>query len=221
MSRDINIRKHFKWILLFWQLMLVAIVGAVSKDAWYSIVISLIGVFFNLLVSYNIGYGFLFGFVYAITNGIAAYYSQVYATFGFMIIMQAPFALYSFCSWQKNKNGSETALKSMTPIKMICMIMFIIGLFFASYFLLKALNGEGTLPDTFFFVFSVTACILLAFRYKIAFIITLLSALCGTILWFYLYNSSGVGLSIGVFYAIVSVNSIIGIIKNYGKSKTL
>lgn len=143
MSKDINIRKHFKWILLLGQLMLVAIVGAVSKDAWFSIVISLIGVLFNLLVSYNIGYGFLFGFVYAITNGTAAYYSQVYATFGFMIIMQAPFALYSFYSWQKNKNGSETALKSMTPVKMICMIVFIIGLFFASYFLLKALNGEG------------------------------------------------------------------------------
>lgn len=214
-----KIIKHSKWIMLALQLILIAVVGLVSKDVWYSVIISLIGVVFNLLVSYNIGYGFLFGFVYAITNGIIAYYSQIYATFGFMIIMQAPFALYSFYAWQKNKSGEMTVLKNMSIIKFILMVVFIAILFTAGYFLLSWLNSAQTLPDTFFFVFSVTACLLLALRYKMAFIITLLSGVCGTVLWFYEFSSSGIGLSIGVFYAIVTINSIIGVIKNYSKPK--
>lgn len=215
------VKKDSKWILMLGQLILIAVVGLVCKDAWYSICISLVGVVFNLLVSYNIGYGFLFGFVYAIINGINAYFSQIYATFGFMIIMQAPFALYSFYIWHKNRNQSETPLKNMTKPKLAIMFAFIVVVAIGSYFLLKALKSAEIIPDTIFFVFSVTACILLALRYKIAFIITLFSGLGGTVLWFYHYASSGVGLSIGVFYLIVTLNSVIGIIKNYGRKKAI
>lgn len=215
------VKKDSKWILMLGQLILIAVVGLVCKDVWYSICISLVGVVFNLLVSYNIGYGFLFGFVYAIINGIIAYFSQIYATFGFMIIMQAPFALYSFYIWHKNRNQSETLLKNMTKPKLAIMFAFIVVVAIGSYFLLKALKSAEIIPDTIFFVFSVTACILLALRYKIAFIITLFSGLGGTVLWFYHYASSGVGLSIGVFYLIVTLNSVIGIIKNYGRKKAI
>lgn len=211
------LRKNSKWILMVAQLILIAVVGIVCKDVWYSITISLVGVIFNLLVSCNIGYGFLFGFIYAIINGINAYFSQIYATFGFMIIMQAPFALYSFYIWHKNRNQSETPLKNMSKPKFAIMCAFIAVVAVGSYFLLEALKSAEIIPDTIFFVFSVTACILLAFRYKIAFIITLFSGLGGTVLWFYHYASSDVGLSIGVFYLIVTLNSIIGIIKNYGR----
>lgn len=206
---------YFKWVLLLLQIAIVALAGVLGKDKWYVICISIIGVVFNLLVSYNISYGFLVGFVYALLNGVNAYYSNIYATFGFMIIMQAPMAIYSFYAWRRNKssdNTNKTVLKIMsTPLKIALVFsMIVVGV--ASYFMMKALNSADIIPDTIFFVFSVTACIMLALRYKIAYIVTLLSGLGGTVLFAITQN-----ISLSVFYAIVTINSVIAIYTNYKK----
>ena len=205
---------YFKWVLLAVQMIIVAVAGFLGKDEWYVICISLIGLIFNLLVSYNISYGFLVGFVYAILNGVNAYYGKIYATFGFMIIMQAPMALYSFYSWQRNKSvGSiETTLKNMSLALTLAMVAGMVILGVGSYFLMLAVKSKDIIPDTIFFVFSVSACILLALRFKVAYIVTLLSGLGGTILFAVTGN-----ISLSVFYAIVSINSIIGIVNNYKK----
>lgn len=211
-----------KILLLILQIAIIVASGILANDVWYSIVISIVGIIFNMLVSFNISYGFLFGFVYAIINGIYAYYSKIYATFGFMIIMQAPMALYSFYSWFKNKKSgqAETQLKTMRKksVFLLCVFMVCIGV--ASYFLLNSLNSENIIPDTIFFAFSVTACVLLALRYKIAYIITLFSGAGGVVLYSVQMFSSGRGLSIAVFYGLVTVNSIIGVINNYLKKQS-
>lgn len=211
---------NFKWILLVLQSILIISIGIISKDMWYSIITSLLGVCFNLLVSYNISYGFIFGVLYAVANGVNAYFGKIYATFGFMVIMQAPVAIYSFYIWQKNKTNNETTLKAMSKLKLTLLTFSIIIIGVASYFLLNALHSENIIPDTIFFVFSVVACILLALRYKIAYIITLLSGLGGTVLWIFQMITTGNGASIAVFYIIVTINSVIAIIKNYYKKSS-
>ena len=60
--------KKFALLLLI-QAVFIVFAGLLSGDIWYSIAISLIGVVFNFLVSINRPVGFLFGFLYAVTNG--------------------------------------------------------------------------------------------------------------------------------------------------------
>lgn len=213
----------FKIALMVLQMAIVVLCGVFGGDVWYAILISIVGIIFNMLVSFNISYGFLFGFVYAIANGVYMYFAKTYATFGFMIVLQAPMAIYSFYSWQKNKNNkkSETQLKIMSKKMIAILAVFVVAVAVGSYFLLKALNSANIIPDTIFFVFSVTACILLALRYRNAYIVTLFSGLGGTILYTFQMITQGIGLSIAAFYGLVTINSVIAIVNNYKKSRAV
>lgn len=208
-------------LILSAQVLAVALTGILAKDVWYSIVIALVGISFNMLVSLNNSYGFLVGFVYAIASGIFAYFSESYATFGFMIIMQAPMAIFSFISWRKSSMENLPALKKINSCKAIILLVSLILVGVASYYLLNWIGGSNILQDSIFFVFSVLACVLLALRYKIAYIITLFSGLGGVLLWTVNMWENGEGVSMMVFYIIVCLNSIFAIWNNYFKKKSL
>lgn len=205
--------------LLSLQMVVIFLSGLLSKDTWYAIAISLIGLVFNFLVSINRPVGFLFGFAYAITNGALSFYTGVYATFGFMIFLQAPMALYSYFSWGKKQKQGEGRLKRMTwkGILSLCISMLALG--GVMYAVLGWLNSTAVLVDDIFFVFSVSACLLLAFRYKNAYIVTLLSGLGGTALWTYQMITVHKGFSLAAFYLLVSINSIIAIHQQYIKNQ--
>lgn len=204
--------------LLSLQAVVIALTGLLSGDVWYSIVISLIGVVFNFLVSINQPVGFLFGFAYAITNGALSFYTGVYATFGFMIFLQAPMALYSYFSWGKKQRQGRGELRRMTGKGIVALCISMLTLGTVMYAILGWLNSAAVLVDDIFFVFSVSACLLLAFRYKNAYIVTLLSGLGGTALWTYQMIMMNNGFSLSVFYLIVSVNSVIAIYQQYIKN---
>lgn len=128
-------------------------------------------------------------------------------------------AVYSFFKWKRKKSGGEEIMKKMTPawIVGLCVLMALLGV--GSYFALGKLGGSAVITDTIFFVFSVTACLLLAGCFKNAYILTLLSGLGGTALWLYQLINQGVGLSVAVFYIIVSINSIIAVYQQYFSKK--
>ena len=205
-------KKHIALLIL--QLAAVVASGVISGDAVYAIGNAVIGVVFNFLVSLNFSAGFLFGFIYAVTNGILAYQTKVYATFVFMILLQAPMAIYSFAKWHSKKQADITMkVMNRKQISLLCLFMVLLG--FIMYFVLYRLNSSSVVFDDFFFVFSVTACLLLAFYYKNAYVITMLSGLFGTVLWSYQYAAAQQGLSVAVFYLIVFINSIIAVYQQY------
>ena len=169
----------------------------------------------------NIASGFLFGFVYAVCNGILAWQTNVYATFVFMIFMQAPMALYSFWKWHGKKKETEAIMKKMNRRELTFMIVGAIVLFAIMAGILSAVNGAlnaNVLFDTFFFVCSVTACIGLAACYKNAYIVNLGSGIGGTILWLYKAITMETGISMAVFFAIVAINSALAVHQQYGKA---
>lgn len=206
-------------VLIAFQLFLVTACGIASKDIWYAIVVSIIGVVFNFLVSLGNPLGFWFGLAYAVTNGALAFQTGTYASFAFMFFLQAPMAVYSFFSWRKKEQVNEAVMKKMSAKQVALLISIMLLLGFVMFFVLTKLHSNAVLADDVFFVFSVSACILLAFGYKNAYIVTLLSGLGGTVLWGYQMIHTGSGLSIAVFYVIVSINSIIAIYRQYFKQK--
>lgn len=214
-----NIIKKFKLpILMIIQITIILTVGLIANDVWYSIVVSVIGITFNMLVSLKKSIGFLVGFIYAIGSGIIAFNDAIYATFVFMIVLQAPMAIYSFISWRKNStNNNPLKIMNHKQFSILCIAMILLAV--AMYFILRELNSSNVVCDAIFFVFSVSACLLLAFRYKNAFIVTLLSGLGGTALWLYQSIVTNIGISLAVFYIIVSVNSIYAIYTNYSIGK--
>lgn len=205
-------KKHI--VLLIIQFAEVIASGVISGDTAYAIVNVVIGVVFNCLVSLNFSAGFIFGFIYAVTNGILAYQTKVYATFAFMIFLQAPMAIYSFIKWHSKKQADiKMKVMNKKQIALLCSFMLLLG--FIMYFVLNRLNSSSVIFDDFFFVFSVTACLLLAFYYKNAYVITMLSGLFGTVLWSFQYFETRQGLSVAVFYFIVLINSIIAVFQQY------
>lgn len=205
-------KKHI--VLLIIQFAEVIASGVISGDTAYAIVNAVIGVVFNCLVSLNFSAGFIFGFIYAVTNGILAYQTKVYATFAFMIFLQAPMAIYSFIKWHSKKQADiKMKVMNKKQIALLCSFMLLLG--FIMYFVLNRLNSSSVIFDDFFFVFSVTACLLLAFYYKNAYVITMLSGLFGTVLWSFQYFETRQGLSVAVFYFIVLINSIIAVFQQY------
>lgn len=92
-----------QFVLLILQLGAVIAASFISGDTLYASANGIIGVIFNFLVSLNFPAGFIFGFVYALTNGILAFQTRVYATFAFMIFLQAPMAVYSYVKWKKSQ----------------------------------------------------------------------------------------------------------------------
>lgn len=214
MSKNLKLK-----LLLPLQILLIGFAGFFSGDSTISIVVAIIGVAFNLFVSLNIPVGFLIGVAYAIINGVLSFQTGAYASCIFMLFLQAPMAVYSFISWKSKKKKSLNIMKSMTA-KQICLLSaFMAVLSVIMFCVLSLLNGKGSgiIFDDVFFVFSVTACFLLAFCYKNAYIITLLSGIGGTLLWSYQMIAVQKGLAVAVFYFIVAVNSVVAIKEQYGK----
>ena len=206
-------KKHI--MLLVLQIVAVIAAGLISGDTAYASVNAVIGIVFNFLVSLNFSAGFIFGFFYAVTNGILAFQTNVYATFVFMIFLQAPMAIYSFVKWHKKKNSEDSQMKIMNKKQIVMLISFMVALGIVMYFVLNALNSSSVIFDDIFFVCSVSACLLLAMYFKNAYVITLLSGLFGTILWTVQYLKTRQGLSVAVFYCIVFVNSLIAVYQQY------
>lgn len=206
-------KKHI--MLLVLQIVAVIAAGLISGDTAYASVNAVIGIVFNFLVSLNFSAGFIFGFFYAVTNGILAFQTNVYATFVFMIFLQAPMAIYSFVKWHKKKNSEDSQMKIMNKKQIVTLISFMVALGIVMYFVLNALNSSSVIFDDIFFVCSVSACLLLAMYFKNAYVITLLSGLFGTVLWTVQYLKTSQGLSVAVFYCIVFVNSLIAVYQQY------
>lgn len=204
-----------QFALLIAQLGAVIAAGFIAGDTLYAGANAAVGVVFNFLVSLNIPAGFIFGFVYAVTNGILAFQTRVYATFAFMIFLQAPMAVYSYVKWKKAKSGTDSQMKIMTrkQLVLLCSLMAVLGLIM--YFVLRALGSSSVIFDDIFFVCSVSACLLLAMYFKNAYIITLFSGLFGTVLWTVQYFKTNQGLSVAVFYLIVFINSCIAVYQQY------
>lgn len=197
------------------QLLLLILSSLISGDAWYVLLNSCLGVLFNFLVCINIPLGFIFGIAYALLNGAIAFHSNIYATAIFMFFIQLPVAIYSYISWNKKSNKKTTTMKTLNKKQFILLMISLVALSILLYFSLNLLNSNNVIVDTFFFVVTVSSCFLLAFYYKFAFVLTLLSGLGGSILWFSQMLSSGNGLSLSVLYIIITVNAIIAIKKQY------
>lgn len=208
-------KKHT--FLLILQLLAVAGAGAASNDTAFVTInaLILIGVIFNFLVSLNVPVGFIFGFAYAVTNGIIAFKTKVYATFAFMIFMQAPMAVYSFVKWNNKKSNGEKNMSVMNKKQLSLLSLFMILLGTIMYFILSMLRSGNVIFDDIFFVFSVSACLLLAMYFKNAYIITLLSGLFGTVLWSIQYFTINQRLSVAVFYFIALISSVIAVCQKY------
>lgn len=91
----------------------------------------------------------------------------------------------------------------------------------ALFFILSALSGTptiGNLLDAVFFGFSVASCLLLAFCYKNAYVLTMFSGLGGTLLWGWQMFSNHQGMSLAVFYLIVLINSLLAVREQYGNT---
>lgn len=205
---------------MFLQIAAIAVSGVFGGDTTFALITALIGITFNFLVSMNIASGFLFGFVYAVCNGILAWQTNVYATFVFRIFMQAPMALYSLRKWHGKKKRPKR-YEEMDRRELTSMVVGAIVLFVIMTGILSAINGAfnaNVLFDTFFFVCSVTACIGLAACYKNAYIVNLGSGIGGTILWLYKAITMETGISMAVFFAIVALNSALAVQQQYGKS---
>ena len=206
-----------KFLLIF-QLVVIILAGVISKDSFYSVLVAAIGVVFNLMVSLNIPQGFLAGIVYALTNGVLSWQAGAYASGIFMFVLQAPMAAYSYLSWKKKKEETDQIMRRMTRKGTGLLVAAMLAGWLVMFFLLPASDGGrgiGTVLDAAFFVFSVAACLQLAFCYKSAYLVTLLSGLGGTLLWGWKMFEKGTGLSLAVFYLIVLVNSVIAVRMQY------
>lgn len=201
--------------LIILQLACVIASGFASGDTLYATANAVIGLMFNFLVSMQIPIGFIFGFVYAVTNGMIAFGTKVYATFAFMILLQAPMAIYSYIKWKRADSAKETQMKTMNKKQLTLLISLMLLLGLVMYFVLTALKSNSVIFDDFFFVFSVTACLLLAMYFKNAYIVTLLSGLFGTVLWTVQFIKTNQALSLAVFYFIVLLNSCIAVYRQY------
>ena len=209
-----------KYIVLLLQIAAVAAAGVIGGDTLFALVTALIGITFSFMVSMNFAPGFLFGFVYAVCNGILAWQTKVYATFVFMIFMQAPMALYSFWKWRGEKKQTETIMRKMNRRELSVTVLGAMVLFGIIAAVLSRVNGTldiNVFFDTFFFVCSAIACIGLAACYKNAYIVNLGSGIGGTILWVFKAVTMGTGISVAVFFLAVAINAAMAIRQQYGR----
>lgn len=142
-----------KYIVLLLQIAAVAAAGVIGGDTLFALVTALIGITFNFMVSMNFAPGFLIGFVYAICNGILAWQTKIYATFVFMIFMQAPMALYSFWKWRGKKKQTETIMRKMNRRELSFTVLGAMILFGIIAAVLSKVNGTldiNVFFDTFF-----------------------------------------------------------------------
>ncbi len=202
-----------KFLIL--QVTIILLVGIIGNDSLFSIINSCMGICFNFLVSINNPIGFIFDIIYAVLNGILSIQTQVYATAFFMIVIQIPMAIYSYISWTRKKQISQSIMKSLNKKQMFIVSIFMILLSLIMYFVLQKLGSSNIIVDDFFFVVTVTSCLLLAFCYKSAYLITFFSGISGSILWLVQMINTGSGLSISVFYIIVTINAIIALFQQY------
>ena len=157
----------FEWCL--WTISVVVVTGSFvlsgSSDI-LTIIASLIGVTALIFVAKGYVFGQILTVIFAVFYGIISFYFKYYGEMITYICMTSPIAVFSIITWIRHpfQKSSEVEVNKLSRRQIYILIVSVIAVTTAFYFLLKYLGNTNLIFSTISFTTSFIASYLTLFR---------------------------------------------------------
>lgn len=175
----------FELIMLFFNPILVVVVGIVFKNDALTIITSAGGIVGVLLCAKGRVLGQIIGLIIAILYSIVSYFNGFYGETIIYMVYMIPMYVWSVVEWLKHKNKETNSVQvySIKWQEWVIVAISSVAVFISFYFLLKALNTNQLIVSTLSMVDNIFAIYLLARRSKYGFVSYIVNDIILIVLW--------------------------------------
>lgn len=175
----------FELFMLFFNPILVVVVGIVFKNDALTIITSAGGIVGVLLCAKGRVLGQIIGLIIAILYSIVSYFNGFYGETIIYMVYMIPMYVWSVVEWLKHKNKETNSVQvySIKWQEWVIVAISSVAVFISFYFLLKALNTNQLIVSTLSMVDNIFAIYLLARRSKYGFVSYIVNDIILIVLW--------------------------------------
>lgn len=175
----------FELFMLFFNPILVVVVGIVFKNDALTIITSAGGIVGVLLCAKGRVLGQIIGLIIAILYSVVSYFNGFYGETIIYMVYMIPMYLWSVVEWIKHKNKETNSVQvySIKWQEWVIVAISSVAVFISFYFLLKALNTNQLIVSTLSMVDNIFAIYLLARRSKYGFVSYIVNDIILIVLW--------------------------------------
>jgi nicotinamide mononucleotide transporter len=201
------------WTLLF--TVTILFLSFLWKESWIAIVASLTGIWCVVLVAKGKTLNYLFGLINVLAYAYVAYNRKYYGEVQLNLIYYLPMQFIGYYFWRKNEtDGKGTVAVKFLPSWFhragLLVALFAAVMFYGDY--LKGLGGNLPYFDSISTCLSVTACILMTFRYAEQWVLWIIVDVVSVWMWWVAFQANESDITVLVMWTAYLINAVYGLI---------
>lgn len=213
MSEENKIKITHGWIIYFIISNLIVLIGGIyQKSGLMSIISSVAGVAYVLLVAKERRIAFIFGAINVLLYGLILLKESVYGGVIYNIVYSLPMMIYGYFAWGKKAKEKNSGVKNLSKkTRIILVIVFAIAIVVYSQ-ILKYMGGNQTILDSITTLLGFLGIYLMTNKYMEQWQTWIIVNFANVLMWVILVQQDITNLPVLLMWLIYLINSIYGYI---------
>lgn len=222
MKEDNKIKITKSWIIYFIIANIIVLIGGIyQKSELVSIISSVSGVIYVLLVAKERKIAFVFGAINVLLYGLILLKQNVYGGVIYNIFYSLPMMIYGYFAWGKKSKEKNSGIRNLgKKAKIILILVFTIAIIIYSQ-ILKYMGGNQTILDSITTILGFLGIYLMTNKYMEQWITWIIVNASNVLMWIILVNQNITNLPVLLMWFIYLINSIYGYIEWRKKYKNI
>lgn len=222
MKEDNKIKITKSWIIYFIIANIIVLIGGIyQKSELVSIISSVSGVIYVLLVAKERKIAFVFGAINVLLYGLILLKQNVYGGVIYNIFYSLPMMIYGYFAWGKKSKEKNSGIRNLgKKTKIILILVFTIAIIIYSQ-ILKYMGGNQTILDSITTILGFLGIYLMTNKYMEQWITWIIVNASNVLMWIILVNQNITNLPVLLMWFIYLINSIYGYIEWRKKYKNI
>ena len=213
MKEDNKIKITKSWIIYFIIANIIVLIGGIyQKSELVSIISSVSGVIYVLLVAKERRIAFIFGAINVLLYGLILLKESVYGGVIYNIVYSLPMMIYGYFAWGKKAKEKNSGVKNLSKkTRIILVIVFAIAIVVYSQ-ILKYMGGNQTILDSITTLLGFLGIYLMTNKYMEQWQTWIIVNFTNVLMWVILVQQDIANLPVLLMWLIYLINSIYGYI---------
>ena len=210
-----NILKGWRPFEIIWLLsfsLFGIIIAIVNKDNWLNFLVLLSGILCVILVAKGSIWNYIVGTINTISYGYVAYNNGLFGELGLYVLFFLPINIIAYFMWKKHIKDNIVEMKTLTTKSILIVFLITIVLSAVLGYFLSTLRAQNNpYLDGMLTVISITATILMIFRFKEQWLLYIILNIITLVIWVIrTLDSSENGIIMIAMWSAFLINAVYG-----------
>ena len=210
------------WFIYFVISILIVLLGGIyQKSDLLSIIASIFGIAYVLLIAKEKRIAFWLGAINVFTYGIVLWKQQIYSGVIYNIFYSLPMLIYGFFIWGKASKKENKGIRVISKRNRILLTGISTVIIIINAIILKKMGGNHVILDSITSILGYIGIYLMSNKYIEQWSVWIIANLSNVILWIMLTIENMTNLPVFLMWMIYFINSVYGYLlwRKYNKRK--